>query len=100
MFRRHRDRSDPSAKPHSQSLDKGNTVRTFVTGCAGFIGSHLSESLLRDGHTVIGVDCFNDNYLRRSKLVNLSRSMEWDEFEFVPIDLSRGDLADLVEGCD
>ena len=36
--------------------------RALVTGCAGFIGSHLTESLLADGHEVLGVDCFNDNY--------------------------------------
>ena len=39
-------------------------MRALVTGCAGFIGSHLTESLLADGHEVVGVDCFNDNYGR------------------------------------
>ena len=39
-------------------------ARALVTGCAGFIGSHLTESLLADGHAVLGVDCFNDNYRR------------------------------------
>ena len=43
-----------------------------VTGCAGFIGSHLTESLLADGHTVLGVDCFNDNYARGDKYANLA----------------------------
>ena len=75
-------------------------MRALVTGCAGFIGSHLTESLLDDGWTVVGIDCFNDNYARPQKLRNLERSMEWDGFEFVPIDLSRGDLYDLVEDCD
>ena len=36
--------------------------RALVTGCAGFIGSHLTEALLADGHEVVGVDCFIDNY--------------------------------------
>ena len=45
----------------------------LVTGCAGFIGSHLTESLLADGHAVIGVDCFNDNYRREDKRANLRR---------------------------
>jgi len=49
---------------------------------------------------VIGVDCFNANYGRPEKLRNLKVAHEWDDFEFVPIDLSRGDFADLVSGCD
>jgi UDP-glucuronate 4-epimerase len=72
----------------------------LVTGCAGFVGSHLTEALLADGDDVIGVDCFNDNYGRRDKLRNLERAMEWDRFEFAPIDLSRGNLFELVQDCD
>jgi UDP-glucose 4-epimerase len=75
-------------------------VRAIVTGCAGFIGSHLTESLLSDGHSVMGIDCFNDNYGRSQKLDNLGHARDWDDFDFVPIDLGRGDLADLVEECD
>jgi nucleoside-diphosphate-sugar epimerase len=71
-------------------------VRALVTGCAGFIGSHLVESLLADGHTVLGIDCFNDNYRRAPKLANLTRARDHDTFEFVPFDLARGDLFDLV----
>ena len=40
--------------------------KALVTGCAGFIGSHLTESLLADGYAVLGVDCFNDNYAARA----------------------------------
>jgi UDP-glucuronate 4-epimerase len=75
-------------------------MRALVTGCAGFIGSHLTESLLEDGHDVVGVDCFNENYGRRQKLRNLERARQWDHFDFVPIDLSRGDLAELTADCD
>jgi nucleoside-diphosphate-sugar epimerase len=74
--------------------------RYLLTGCAGFIGSHLTESLLDDGHHVVGVDCFNNNYGRSDKLRNLERARQWDSFEFVPIDLARGDLAELVADCD
>lgn len=72
----------------------------LVSGCAGFIGSHLTEALLTSGNSVIGVDCFNDNYARREKLRNLERAQSWDGFEFLPIDLARGDLRDLVAECD
>ena len=75
-------------------------MRALVTGCAGFIGSHLTESLLSDGCAVVGVDCFNDNYGRSQKLRNLELARDWDAFDFVPVDLARGDLGELVEGCD
>jgi nucleoside-diphosphate-sugar epimerase len=75
-------------------------MRALVTGCAGFIGSHLTEALLADGVSVLGVDCFNDNYGRRQKLHNLETAREWDEFDFVPVDLSRGELHDLVADCE
>jgi nucleoside-diphosphate-sugar epimerase len=75
-------------------------MRVLVTGCAGFIGSRLTETLLQDGEQVVGVDCFNENYGRREKLRNIEQAREWAEFEFVPIDLSRGELQDLVAECD
>lgn len=62
----------------------------LVTGCAGFIGSHLTRSLLDDRVEVFGVDCFNDNYARADKLRNLRPLGDWDGFEFVPLDLARG----------
>ncbi len=76
------------------------STRALVTGCAGFVGSHLTESLLADGYEVLGIDCFNANYARADKLRNLERAREWDSFEFVPIDLTRGDLLDLVAECE
>ncbi|MBB6735184.1 GDP-mannose 4,6-dehydratase [Cohnella zeiphila] len=47
----------------------------WVTGGAGFIGSHLCESLLRDGHKVICVDSFADNYDYRFKVRNVLESL-------------------------
>ena len=76
------------------------THTALVTGCAGFIGSQLTESLLDDGVRVIGVDCFNDNYGRGQKLRNLDLAHSWDRFEFVPLDLARGDLGPLVAESD
>ena len=37
-------------------------MRYIVTGAAGFIGSHLAETLGDAGHEVVGVDCFTDYY--------------------------------------
>jgi nucleoside-diphosphate-sugar epimerase len=76
-------------------------MRALVTGCAGFIGSHITETLLADGVSVTGIDCFNDNYARPVKLRNLEHhAKDWDQFEFVPMDLSVGELDDLVSECD
>ncbi len=33
-------------------------MRVVITGAAGFIGSHLSETLLDRGHSVVGIDNF------------------------------------------
>jgi UDP-glucuronate 4-epimerase len=37
-------------------------MRYAVTGAAGFIGSHLAETLTSAGHEVVGFDCFTDYY--------------------------------------
>jgi UDP-glucuronate 4-epimerase len=84
----------------SLSPKRPSPERALVTGCAGFIGSHLTESLLNDGISVVGVDCFNANYGRAQKLDNLNHARDWDAFEFVPLDLAAGDLTDLVREVD
>jgi len=70
-------------------------LKVLVTGGAGFIGSHLSEELLRLGHQVIIVDELNDFYapeLKRANLASieaLSRSLgrEAGTTAFYPIDI-------------
>jgi UDP-glucose 4-epimerase len=71
-----------------------------VTGCAGFIGSHLTESLLEDGHSVLGVDCFNDNYPRGDKFANLARAGEHERFRLLTADLVDVDADALLDGAD
>jgi UDP-glucuronate 4-epimerase len=46
-------------------------MKVLVTGGAGFIGSHTSERLVRDGHEVAILDCFNDYYNPAIKRANL-----------------------------
>jgi UDP-glucose 4-epimerase len=72
----------------------------LVTGCAGFIGSHLTESLLADGHDVVGVDCFNDNYARAEKEANLARARGHDAFRLLAADVVALDTPRLLAGCD
>jgi UDP-glucuronate 4-epimerase len=75
-------------------------MRALVTGCAGFIGSQLSESLLGDGHEVVGVDALTDSYAPEVKLGNLQRAQEFDAFRLLAVDVTETQLAPLVEGCD
>ena len=75
-------------------------MKCVVTGCAGFIGSHLTERLLRDGHRVVGIDCFTDYYARKLKEDNLRPSLAHPNFAFCELDLADGDAAAAVEGAE
>ncbi|MGH2354731.1 MAG: NAD-dependent epimerase/dehydratase family protein [Chloroflexota bacterium] len=75
-------------------------MRALVTGCAGFVGSHLSERLVSLGHQVVGVDCFTDYYPRPMKEANLHRLRDEPRFTLVEADLANADLAPLVDGID
>lgn len=65
----------------------------LVTGCAGFIGSHLCERLLADGHQVVGLDNFDPFYDRRLKIENLALLRPQQRFSFYELDLRRGPAA-------
>jgi dTDP-glucose 4,6-dehydratase len=58
--------------------------RVLVTGAAGFLGSHLCDSLLREGNRVIGVDNFSTG--TEANLAHLARE---PRFEFVRQDICR-----------
>jgi UDP-glucuronate 4-epimerase len=74
--------------------------RVLVTGCAGFLGSHLSERLVASGEEVLGVDCFTDYYPREQKDANLERLRDRRGFTLRELDLGSDALDDLVEGID
>ena len=64
-----------------------------VTGVAGFIGSHLAERLVADGHEVVGIDSFEDYYPRSYKEANLAGLRQARGFSLVEeglLALSRG----------
>jgi UDP-glucuronate 4-epimerase len=63
----------------------------LVTGCAGFIGSHLVEALLDEGNAVIGIDGFTPSYERAHKERNLARARASDAFELADLDLAAHD---------
>ena len=60
-------------------------MKVLLTGSAGFIGSHLTERLLGDGHSVVGVD----NYLSGQQR-NTALFVEHPRFQFVQVDVSLG----------
>ena len=59
----------------------------LVTGCAGFIGSHLCESLLKSNNIVFGIDNLNDYYSIDQKLKNLEILKKYQNFSFVKDDI-------------
>ena len=61
--------------------------RVLVTGCAGFIGSHLVERLLQADNDVIGIDCFTDYYPEEQKLANLSHALHQERFTLIRRDI-------------
>jgi nucleoside-diphosphate-sugar epimerase len=75
-------------------------MRILVTGAAGFIGSHLCERLLDDGHDVVGVDCFTDYYARELKEENLTVARTRPRFSFHELDLRADDLDPVLDGAD
>lgn len=66
-------------------------VAALVTGAAGFIGSHLVDRLLADGHRVIGIDDFDPSYDPATKWANLAQARRNPRFTLIEGDLTGAD---------
>jgi UDP-glucuronate 4-epimerase len=63
-------------------------MQILVTGAAGFIGFHLCQRLLSEGHQVIGIDNLNDYYDVTLKDNRLAKLTDRDNFTFHKLDLA------------
>jgi len=71
--------------------------KILITGCAGFIGSHLSEKLLNDGNKVIGIDNFDNFYDKKIKENNIRKILENKNFSFYEIDIRKKEQLNLIK---
>ena len=68
-----------------------NQETTIVTGVAGFIGFHVAQTLLKEGHNILGIDSFSDYYdvsLKEARLKILQEEFP-DRFVFHKGDISK-----------
>jgi UDP-glucuronate 4-epimerase len=62
-------------------------MKVLITGGAGFIGSALALRLLDRGDEVISIDCLNDYYDVELKKSRLARTLDYDKFTDLRLDL-------------
>lgn len=71
-------------------------MKYLLTGGAGFIGSHFCENVLRNGHTVIAIDNFNDYYNPEIKRQNCAAFKDNPQVELIDGDILDTSLLDKL----
>ena len=74
-------------------------MKILVTGCAGFIGSHLCERLLDNEYIVFGIDNLNNYYDNKQKFYNINiilKHKNSNNFKFIREDISKTKLIDEI----
>ena len=74
-------------------------MKIAVTGAAGFIGSHLAETLAQQGHEVVGIDSFTDYYAAELKQVN-AEDIAAAGVALHRLDLATDNLAPALNGVE
>lgn len=75
-------------------------AKTIVTGVAGFIGSHLVDTLLQRGEEVIGIDEFNDYYDPMLKRKNIATFQQSPNFTLIEGDIQFLDLPKIFQNVE
>ncbi len=75
-------------------------MKAVVTGAAGFIGSHLTERLLHEGHEVVGIDCFDSFYDPQIKRRNVAAALTNPRFRLVEADIREQDAMEQAIGSE
>lgn len=77
-------------------------MKVLVTGAAGFIGAAVTNSLLRKGFRVVGIDNLNSYYdveLKVARIKRISSRSQLESFTFLKLDVaSREEMADIFSG--
>lgn len=86
-YKNHDNLYDSNKNDNDNSNDNDSIIKIIVTGCAGFIGSHVCERLCKMDYHVIGIDNLNDYYNVNIKLNNVDILQKYNNFTFLKEDI-------------